>query len=304
MTSQNLKGKLRAIQELKAEKYIGTKEAWDYLDRVNALYENPKLAADSINKELEKQTLIYFRATPERIMGLGDFFDIVLTDFNEIELKTNKNLSRSNGLMKLDSLYSDSPLTNYKYLICGENPFRNPKKLTEYLLPIFENVQIKHTTNRLFGIYAVNYTLNNFDLYEREINFFLEKANNINWDYLLSLENFRDMEKKLKREIFQEEIDITNRTERMYRDQVDNRLENRREILTDYIIQNNIDSYDSLREDLKRIFQNRQKLIEELKILNPHEIILNKQERLIKESKFLLIASAPERNFINKYLKS
>ena len=54
INKKNLEGKLRAIQDLKSEKYVGTQEAWNYINRVSALYENPKIISEEINRELAK----------------------------------------------------------------------------------------------------------------------------------------------------------------------------------------------------------------------------------------------------------
>ncbi|MEK6873091.1 MAG: hypothetical protein AABW90_03720 [Nanoarchaeota archaeon] len=291
-TNKNLECKLRAIQELKREKYIGTKEAWNYLDRVNALYENPKIIANSINENLSRDGEVYYKATPEIIMGFERPLDI---------LPYGNLSSKDIGYL---------PLFCYYEYISGNSKNRNLEKIANYLYPIFKDVQRPDITNSLFGLSAIEYSLDNLNVHCEKKEKIFKKFVDYDWDYCFSSENLRNIEKELKLEIYFDEVSIVSRIERMERDLVDHRLENRREILCDYLSslsrfykENELD-YASLREILLKRLENREKQLKRLGSIVIADVVKNNQEKLVDETKFLLTAIAPERNFIDKYLKS
>ena len=94
----------------------------------------------------------------------------------------------------------------------------------------------------------------------------------------------------------------------MERDQVDHRLENRREILADWIHlirENNpkID-YESLLEEVRSRYKMRQDRLKRLRDLNAHDAIISNEIRLVKEYEFINRLIKSEKNFINRFLKS
>lgn len=294
---KNLEGKLWAIQELKAQKYIGTKEAWNYLDRVSALYENPKIIAGSINEELIERDSVYYRATPERIMGLSEVFDDIFfsEDFYSPEL--------------------NSEILFYDNYISGKTKERDPKKIANYLYPVFKDIQNPDTTDRDFGFYIIEYSLDKSDFSKKEKEDFYEKSITYDFYHAFSSENLRNIEKREELYIFFDELDIGKRIKRMHGDLVDHRLENRREILCDYLVSFNYGkvylngeelelNYENLREFLMNGLKNKKKRLEELKDIKSSLAEKEYKERAVKETEFLLTAMAPEKNFINKYLRS
>ena len=136
----------------------------------------------------------------------------------------------------------------------------------------------------------------------------MRKFTSVNWDYVFSLENLRKIERDLKMYIFYIEINIIDRIKLMERDQVDHRLENRREILADWIHlirENNpkID-YESLLEEVRSRYKMRQDRLKRLRDLNAHDAIISNEIRLVKEYEFINRLIKSEKNFINRFLKS
>jgi|SRR3989338_2016435 len=285
---KNLEGKLKAIQDLKSEHYIGTQASWKYLNRVIALYENPKKVSRAINVRVAEQRTVYYPASPERVLGLLDFLFL--------------------NLLREPKTLEDSPIFYYHQFLCGNGDKVNLEKLTDFLIPIFANVQEPDTSNDVFGNYALVYSLENLDCKERKRKFFMRKFTSVNWDYVFSLENLRKIERDLKMYIFYIEINIIDRIKLMERDQVDHRLENRREILADWIHlirENNpkID-YESLLEEVRSRYKMRQDRLKRLRDLNAHDAIISNEIRLVKEYEFINRLIKSEKNFINRFLKS
>ncbi len=299
---KNLELKLRAIQQLKSEKYIGTSEAGSYLERVSALYENSDLIPKLINRGLSREGVIYYPAAPEKILGLGDFLSESSNNFifyNKVDVVVSEQ-------EKLDKC----PLFDFRHLILGKPNERNPELLAEYLYSIFKNLQEPDIKNIQFGVYSIKYVLNMSGSNKETIEFFLDKAET-DWDYICSLENLRRIEKESERDIYFKEINIINRINRMKKDLVDNRLENRREILTDYIgsIINNTPKSDHNYYYLKKIaleqLEKRKELYDKLKDIHySPEAVINRQKGLIEKSEFIIRALNYDENFVRRYLRS
>lgn len=296
----NLETKLKAIQQLKSEKYVGTSEAWSYLDRVSALYENPPIIAREINNKLIDK--IYYPATSEKIIGLCDFLSNILNDL--------KNYSNTENVVNEDEKFDKCPLVDFRSLIFGRNKNRNPMILSEYLYPIFNNLQIPDIRNIHFGIYSIKFILDETKSNQETRRFFLDKAN-VDWDFICSQKNLRDMEKESEGTIYLQEMGISKRIERIKRDLVSNKIENRREILTDFIkgsisdASKTLHNYDYIKELILKKLERRTNLIDRFKKINfaPQQAIDN-QERLVKDSEFILDLIESDKNFIKKYLKS
>ncbi|MEK6914873.1 MAG: hypothetical protein AABW83_04445 [Nanoarchaeota archaeon] len=305
---KNLEGKLRAIQELKSEKYVGTQEAFNYIERISAFYDNPGIISEEINRELAKNGDIIYPATPQIILGLGDFLEKIVNEYN-IEI--------DDPYLENDYDVENSPIFEYDYLICGGQRLyksqedRNPGELSKYLIEIFKEVQSTETSNQGFGVYVLYYSLEKFGSREDKMKSLLNKALSADWDYIFSLENFRNIQKKLKNSIFSEEIRISDRIKRMKRDQVDHRLENRREILTDFIgdfiaykEEGKDISYDFLREFAKATLEESKRRYKRFIDLKVSPNMIRDEEDIMEKRNFILTTLAPERNFVNRYLRN
>lgn len=141
------------------------------------------------------------------------------------------------------------------------------------------------------------------------------------WRYLKEIENLSNYSgsiAKKHREIFFNTLDLCYRIERMLHDQVDNRLERRREIITDFITHHNFNSYSEIVDffncygptsALGVIFSNPE--IEEFGIsaMEVFSCLLSKKDSIeIRKKKsriynFLKRSLFSEKNFIERYLR-
>lgn len=303
---KKLEIKLREIQRLKRENYVGTKTAWSHLDRIAALHENPRKVSETINERLTRQGNVHYLATPERIVGIGYYFPRF---FQEVEISkegelTGDEIERSLNLSK-------TPLYSTIDLISGKKKYRNIEKLTDYLTPLFSRCQYKGMNNEGFAIHAINYPEELKKLDKPSIEGVLKQVFLSNWDQLLSTKNFIKLESIIRENIFRGEIKIKDRVKLMINDLVDHRLENRREILTDILygwlyddlFEDDKDPYDTLRDEYKERLEENRKRLERLKGQHSPEIIIDNEKKSIEINEFILRVIAPERNFISRYLK-
>ena len=312
MINRNLEGKLKAIQELKREKYVGTQSAWNYIKGVTALYENPLRISKAINERLEEQGTVYYPASPERIVGLGYYLPRFFTKI-ELESSDQKEPDEFTEEDYAILYLTDIPLFSCIELITDKKENRNIEKLVDYLFPLFLESQSESMTNLDFAIKAIQYPEEIHQINEVFRNAIYSKVSSSNWDNLFSLDNLRSLETKIKRDIFSYEILINDRVKLMMNDRVDHRLEYRREILTDTIDEfinctffgeSNVVSYDSLRDHYVRNLRESRKRLEKLECLNTPDCIIKSEKLNIEKKEFILCIIAPEKNFIDRYLRS
>jgi len=126
-----LEGMLRAIQDLKSEKYIGTQVAWDILKANQAVYEMPLQAATEINTRAALKNGDY-KATPRRLNG-------ILTLVKLVENITAKIFSQCfNDAIEANTQFSSYRLANNDilfpfYLDYFSFVFSRDKKLEQVL---------------------------------------------------------------------------------------------------------------------------------------------------------------------------
>ncbi len=329
MDKGDLRKKLRILQDLKRERYIRADEAWGYMKGVVYLEENPQKVADAVNEAVSKGGPVYFEASPERIMGLGDY--IGRTDSywdNELfELYGHEVYGEESEKYQGEYVYkrgmdiSQSPIARCDDLLVGDNrggekKQPDPDKLIDYLIPIYKDfrkiyrgMEDTEISNSLFGIFSLTNLFEEFSHHKNQKEFFAERSFSTNWNYVFSKENLRGIEKNLRRTIFSEHTDLFSRIDRMINDQVDHRLENRREILCDFIDSwvnyNDEMDYDSIREIVIRLHNMSKDRLKKFDNFGPgYDLYVEKEKRLIRCREFLLTALAPERNFVNRYLRN
>ena len=311
MRNKDLESKLRAIQDLKSEKYIGTKQAWNYIKRITGLYDNPLIVADAINKNLKESGKVYYPATPERIVVLGDLMDIIVNDIyiNDGEIDDGRIDDfielKNNSIINCIEIITNSDITyDYSKGINGDI-----ESLIEELTPLYRRVQFNDIDNRIFALNAFEYVT------ERESNFKLDEdtynlIRDTDWDEIFSLEELRRIERKEKKRIFISEIKISDRINLMINDRVEHRLENRREILTDYIelMRGNEDDYtldyDSLLKHSKMNYKYKNTSLKRLIESSMPDSLIHAQTKTLERYKFLFHIVASEKNFIKRYLES
>jgi len=295
MEDSKLERKLREIQDLKREKYIGTQQAWIYLKRLDSLYDNPVKIASAINDVLEQSgEKVLYRATPERIVGLGNAFVrlcqrvFLNVDENEIMESEDEKAEIVNG-----RLYLRNPLFRFAAIISEaheiDDIFEDHEDecsieyMISYLSSKFLAAQIPGINDCTFGPAITINAFEDFPLLELEREYLMKTIPGVNWEYGLSKDNLRKVEREIKEGIFSDEISLSGRLDKMERDQVEHRLWNRREIASDLVKQ--IGSVDKAISDYEERIRKRQIGLKTLQEHNAPKIIIESEKRLLRRNR-------------------
>lgn len=311
MDRKDLEGKLRAIQDLKAERYIGTAEAWDYLKRLELVYDFPLQLSEEINAQIKSQKPLVYKATPQRILGL---IDVVNQKIDEIVNEEFEYLEES----EIEKAEEDIEYTPEKDQIfniwietyCGVYKPEFLKNMAlESLAPLFMSVQDDHANDESFGNFASEKLTENFPMTNRSRLDYSIKIGNVDWNHALSTENLRELEKKFSKTILEYTLlfNLVERYEHIKNDLVDNRLEYRRQILLDYLSSADTNSYEELLESIRRRLESANRRIKRPENQDKRpwpEAWIKSQKRRKALLEYVAMAAAPERNFITKYLAS
>lgn len=318
----DLEGKLRAIQELKGEKYIGTQDAYKYITRVANLYDNPKKIADAINTQLATQGPVLYPATPERIMGLGRTFSKLIrgSDWHQMNFLHDNTPDQydsrwEEAFEKEDALKeSEHPLNNLIELITGHTYLGDEKILKaqpavvrDYFFNLFNQFQNPEANDETFGFESMQKGLEEVPLTQIQTDFINSKIPSLNWNYLLSKENLREIERTVKREAYIENIDINERIKRIKNDRVDHQLEQRREILTDWLTHGEYTSYEEAIKVLDYQFSEAKRRHASIMRTSGNNLpndILKQSLGVVQKYEFLRRILGADKNFVIKFLRS
>ncbi len=220
MERKDLEAKLRAIQDLKAERYIGTQQAWKYLRDVGNLYEKPREITDKINKHLQErlgEERIYYPATEERVFRIVKILsklgrDAITFDFEypnidvdydfeypnidvDYNLEDNEEFrtaikNKVEKYRKYLEKFSEHPLYQLEFTFTHEDI---KTEVMTLIYQIFYETQYEGINNLEFGQKALEIAFKDYPLsYKEEV---LEKINQdisvLDWDYILSKEALR-----------------------------------------------------------------------------------------------------------------
>ncbi len=310
---ERLERKLRAIQELKSEQYIGTQDAYDYLKDVQKIYSVPEKTAEVINKRLSLLEPITYPSTPERIVGLakaisGLSFEV---EINEEYIENIPNISdiaeKSPFLKALDFInYLESSFNDVKettknvscfFAYANTEEIKSDKDFGDIVVKLMEDSynKIKKDIDRNF--------LDNYDNFMHK---FLTKLSNIDWRYQLSKDNFRNLERE-EVKVARSRIRLSTIIERIFRDKLDHKLEYRRQTLCRWLEKF---SDAGLNADYEIVLKNaelqvraRKKCMERLKRFDYPEQIIKDLERLARNAKFIRHLVGADKNFIKRYLE-
>ena len=325
MKNKSLEAKLRAIQDLKAERYIGTQQAWEYLNEVEALYVNPIKIADAINERLKKELgsdEIYYPATQERVVGLmaelyslSDMIDDIeyehrkkmkISPSDEVEMENN--LAQKLGFNDWKDLENKNPIMNF-YTTFSDKKTPLIESTSKFLTTIFYKAQEPNIDNNTFGKLALENAFKDYPLlFPDKAQTFSELISRIaeenNWDYLLSKENLKEIRLERMNRAIGSNLSLSDRIDKIIRDQIDHRFDIRREIVSDLLTFKEFKSYkeavDSMQNQLRK-WNSRLKIY--LKKSAP-KIIKESGQKMIRDYKYFLTCLGSEKNFVERYLKT
>ena len=333
--SDRIKMLYSEIVELKANKYVGTQEAWNTISKAFDIEESPKRVASLVNDALKELNVkIVYEATAQRVFGLITGMYDLLTGWNVVldvqntllwaESDFNDNLSNEAedhipNMLKSIAYFerkrdnSTDPILRYIDSLLFETNRKlmdtSELELSKRLVPLFLNVQNPKMNDRVFGYMCATKILGEIPLHGLEKETLPEMAKKYHWGKTFSILYIEQNKRKFISEIYSEFLKINERVLRVLNDQVDHKLEIRREILTDYI-QNGLAhlSYEAILSRLKTncdilvaFYKNYETQVaddEEGRLIKMHYL------NIIKYQKYLLTCLVPEKRFIEKFLRS
>jgi|WetSurMetagenome_2_1015567.scaffolds.fasta_scaffold45507_2 hypothetical protein len=293
---KNLEGMLRAIQELKSEHYIGTKEAYKYLKESEHAYSNPSQIARIINARVSEKYSLTFPATAEAISGLFRMMSYQRDPYedepsNEIEEESNEKSDNEESLSEDfdEKLFDDEPslltlmgatgdanglwgIFWIPNLVIGTG---DPRKKVGYFYPLYERANergvdsIEGFKRESINLYKEEYEkiredIENFERildYDALMDAFLYDLERQKWDF-----SGEDLKKtrKLSKFFSELEISIPEIIERMIKDKVDHRLEYRRGVLCEWLTRSDIKSYEDAIKMLEERIKNGKQHFKEI----------------------------------------
>lgn len=340
---KNLEAKLQAIKDLKAERYIGTQHAWEYLKAISKVYTNPKKVSDTINQSLKEKLAReqpYYPATPERVIGLsyvvGKLFEELEEDEDE-RIKSSYNPKTSNKVEDIlyliefrDLIAQEKGYSDWDELILKEYPLRDIScqsifvphtdtddtarsriLLGDYeiaaldrLAYIFLQNQEHEMTDELFGNNVLEYIREDYlFIFPEQARIIIETiASNTNFNYIFSKENFKKLRTDAISKCFSI-ISISGRIGKVIRDQVENKVEIRREIISDLFFNRGYASYEQALYITKEELKEAKKGLNNLINSNTPEFIIHTVAHMVIIREYIIRCLVSERNFIEKLLR-
>lgn len=330
MTRESLEGKLRAIQELKAERYIGTQEAWEYIKAAERIYTNPQKVRNEIEAFLEERLgrkNIHYTATEERVVGtvgiLNALFEKIeekeekfagysgIDFFSEYQEKVQNPFAKARGHMDWEEMVHEKSclrLVNYGaygFMTLEDNNML--KGISNKLKGIFYKAQYNSMDDKKFMKILLNVAEEDEciifpEIAKTVISRVVEGMAELPLELHLSKESLKK-QRDLARDYASSKMSFKDRVKRVKRDKVDHRLEIRREIILDCLIYYNYGSYEEALESIRRKIKRGHERREILKESKTPEKIIEFEQESIERNKYLLTCLASERNFIERILR-
>jgi hypothetical protein len=304
MKNKDLAEKLKAIQQLKSEKYIGTKDAFTYLKRVEALDNNINQIVQNINNGQDN-----VKANPETLVGFCNYLDSIL-DSIFIANSSGKIMSE---MKEWDFIteFEKIPFKGFRDKISNSLENDKIKEISDYFIDMFDSYEPDNfhpNENGALAGYLIEEVLEKSDFDDNIKNLiYIHSAFKSKWDYIFSKENLSNIEKKIERSIYSNEIRVVDRLDTMKKDMVENKIENRRELLCDWIYKisgGDVDNFDynDLKEIISTYEETRAKTCEELIDKNAPSFLIENHKKLISEANYLNKALEIDENFVRRYL--
>lgn len=300
LRKESLERKLREIQDLKKEKYVGTVQAWAHINSLFWISSYPGQISCAINHRLRTQLdrpSLRYEATPEKIVGLLNEFDEIIMDMDDLYPEQHVSDIFLGLPLHNSTAGYDYQGENIKYLRMETEQIEEGKKrIKKSLTSIFLEANKQSMNNRQFGELALKFVFDNH-LFS---NYIANRASKTDWDYVISKNNMSNIMRELRRSSYFSNINLYDRIEKIFRDQVDHRLENRREILTDFLALHGFSSFEQALSSIEYGIGERKKLYED----EEDSIFINTQKNYLKYDRFIRHTLVSDRNFVKRYLKN
>lgn len=316
-------GMLEAIKDLKQEYYIGTQEAYGFLREVQQIYSAPKKLADLINSELMKQGKVSYLATPERVACLERVIDnisedIIHENFNE-SIKDDYILYILNPNLYLSGLSPVFiPLSGMDENMNVCSVFHSkPEKTAEIFLPYFKRANEDfcksdaELSSSIIDLLREEYSKVENKIDDRKAAFpcreyfssLLTELSLVDWENALSKESFNEIE-RVYIDFTKSDISTSMMLRRLIRDRVDHKLEYRRAVLCKWISDRKVEDYEQAMDVAEANLKFRKSLLEKMTEQNTPDVVIEKQEEMLKSAKFIRFLLGADKNFVKRYLKN
>lgn len=310
---------LENIKEIKSQYYVGTKEAFDVLKNIQKMYSNPVEISGIINAQFSKKYAMTYEATPERIVGLER--SLILCD-NEAEIGLNADEDQFISFQ----IYKESILGYVNRVLTDTevHPFMGKtRKAANAFYPFFANANKKRISgDEEFGEMIFEYIPHKVNqnwikmVFERKsfykgkgvfaewLTAFLAGFKSIEWERALSKQALRKHEREYKENLFAFDLSTVDIVQRLFRDQLDHRLEYRRAVGCKWLVGNRIEDYGKAIVELEKKIAKRTEKYQHIKEIDAPGTMIKHSENLIKECKFIRHVLGSDRNFFQRYLRS
>jgi hypothetical protein len=297
---KRLNGMLEAIKDIKRDNYVGTKEAFDTLKEMQKARELPEEVSKHINETLEETFSSYditYSATPERVSGLIEIL-------NKMEFD-NMGLNE----------YIDNYEESYDYGDIGTGCDKKPDYIADRLKGFFIYSNLEGCTDDSdFGFKVSEYLIDRLLLAKENIPEELETSVNRyilkeifkimkdDWYENLSRQEMSRRESNDRRVIERFGLRNYNMVERLKRDRLDHRLEYRRQVLTKWLGERHIENYEQAIETADSSIQQRKERLEKCKSYSSPVVIINTQEKMLDEARFIRLVLGGDRKYVTECL--
>ncbi|HIG52059.1 hypothetical protein CXT76_00535 [Candidatus Parvarchaeota archaeon] len=309
--SEKIKELFKIVQEIKKDRYVGTKEAFELIKEIERINNNPKNLALEINDNLAKKEIpIYYKATPENVVGLGTYVQEVIrkikVDFKDLDFNDDDDEKR-------DSKKEEIPLSDFSWNLYQKEKEKSSKSsyndLKNCFINLFERSQKKGMDNKRFASESIEEILEDYPIsYLNKMRYF-EMTDEQNWEELFGRENYLNYLQDAELRSLKDNLKIEKRINRLFRDQVSNKSKYQRELVNDLIDINLISeeseklSYESLRGKVKREIELCEIRLKKFIGKKVPKIVKESEENLLNRRTYLLNILGREKNFVERKIK-
>lgn len=306
---QKLERMLRAVQDIKTEYYVGTKEAYNTIKKLQEVREGPIKTAGYINRSLNRKfENPSYLATPERVGGIEGVLFEAANYASQQFLNNEAELCPEYHLQNFDF---------FKVFRIESDVDDKPENSAILLIPYFIQAnKINAEEDSLFGIVFQDYLLKKYKEVRWRIEEKMQPAcdtymlrglhylEDTDWNNLLSEQSFNIREREIAKYIMASKISTGKILDRMLNDRIDHRLEYRRQVLCKWLRDCGFKDYEEAFSSNQELLKMREERLQKFTAGNCTKNMIYDVKRLVRISKFLRHLLGSEKNFVKKFLKN
>lgn len=306
---------LEDITNLKAENYVGTQEAWNYLQALKRKEERLDFLVNALNYHRDEEITIERRHILGAYWGinllLGKFHREYCNLFPE-EKELSKSIAREDRLNSLDKYNSEG---GGAFLKKESKDFMDVGRDIDLGVDVYLEAKNERflfldvPIEEGLGKCVLAATIANSSLNESERNLINSLADKIDIGRIMTTEDMLKIDELLERHARHEYISLPGKIDRIKKDKIDHRLWIRREIAIDYIA--HFGDYQAAETEMKcHLNESKRRIVgfesidgssnEGTMVFNA----LNKERKMLSERKYILACLTSNKPFLERYLKN